>query len=105
MRRSDDGQRVSLAPVKSRKVIWKLVKTLNLAIAQRFERARLHRLLKDSRDSCVLKGLGFKPSRNSNKLNAASAAEVVGVAGAAAFLQRFRRCAGGHDRSAMMESY
>jgi hypothetical protein len=28
-----------------------------------------------------LKGLGFKPSRNSNKLNAASAAEVVGVAG------------------------
>jgi len=38
-------------------------------------------LLKNSRDSCVLKGLGFKPSRNSNKLNAASAAEVVGVAG------------------------
>ena len=81
MRPSSDGERVSLAPAKSRKVIWKLIKTLTLAIAQRFERARLHRLLKDSRDSCVLKGLGFKPSRNSNKLNAASAAAVVGVAG------------------------
>jgi hypothetical protein len=81
MRRSGDRERVSLAPAKSRKVIWKLVKTLNLAIAVRFEMARLHRLLKNSGDSCVLKGLGFKPSRNSNKLNAASAAEVVGVAG------------------------
>jgi hypothetical protein len=81
MRRSGDGQRVSLAPAKSRKVIWKLVKTLNLAIVQRFERARLTRLLKNSRDSCVLKGLGFKPSRNSNKLNSASAAEVMGIAG------------------------
>jgi hypothetical protein len=81
MRRSGDRERVSLAPAKSRKVIWKLIKMLNLAIAQRFARARLHRLPKNSRDSCILKGLGFRPSRNSNKLNAASAAEMVGVAG------------------------
>lgn len=72
---------------QERKVVWKLVKTLNLAIAEHFERARP------------------QPNRNSNKLNATSAAEVVGVAGQLLLSKRFRRCLGEHDRSAMMESY